>query len=377
MPKKLTTEEFIEKAKARKPQYGYNKVKYMGSHIKVIVECPVHGDFLISPCHLLSKERKGCPKCSNHWAYDTEEIIKRLKKIYPEYDYSKVNYTGNHTPITIGCPKHGYFLKDAHHLLKGQGCKKCSNENKSIFDPHRSNTEDFIRKAKKIRPEYEYSKVKYINCMTPVKVTCPKHGDFMIRPNNLIPSYPSRKCNGCPKCGLESRSEKRRLPQEEFINRVKKTYPEYDYSKVNYVNSSTKVIIGCPKHGDFKITPNAILFGQGCPICKESKGESKIREKLDTLNIKFIRQYRFKELGCCSYDFYLPNYNLLIEYNGIQHYKEIEFFHRKPGDFQHQLERDQLKKEYAEKNGYKLLVIPYTDFDNIESILEKNILPSA
>jgi very-short-patch-repair endonuclease len=164
---------------------------------------------------------------------------------------------------------------------------------------------------------------------------------------------------------------------EQFIAEARLFHPEYDYSKVNYVGATTKVIIGCPKHGYVPVHPRTILnIGEGCPICSESKGEKVIRNWLEKYKINYNRQQRFADLGRYSYDFYIPNLNLLIEYNGEQHYKEKPYFHRKPDSFECQLKRDELKKDYAEKNGYKLLVIPYTDFNNIESILEKNILSS-
>lgn len=448
MPRKLTTEEFIEKAKQIHPEYNYEKFNYIGSLTKGQVICSIHGNFYIKPNTLLNGS--GCPKCgrissTKTRTYTTEDFIKKAKKISPYYNYSKVNYINNHTKIIVGCSKHGDFLISPADIIKGRGCKKCSLEKRS------DTNEEFIKKLKDLYPDYNYNKTHYTSTKHPITITCPKHGDFTSWPYNILHPHSPHPIP-CHKCRIEYRktpqfksslTNKRKLTDKEFIKRAKKLFPNYDYSKVNYINSHTKVTLTCPTHGEFYITPtsllhgsgcvkcghdkttikqtytpekfislakeifpnydyskinytlaknyiypicpkhgrfkiigNNLLRGHGCPICKEPKGESKIRKKLDTLNIKFIRQYRFKELGSCSYDFYLPSYNLLIEYNGVQHYKEIEFFHRKPGDFQHQLERDQHKKDYAEKNGYNLLVIPYTEFNNIESILEKNILSS-
>lgn len=90
--------------------------------------------------------------------------------------------------------------------------------------------------------------------------------------------------------------ERRRKTTEVFIEEAKQIHPEYDYSKVNYINNYTKVIVGCPKHGDFLTTPNNLLQGYGCPICSESKGEIEVREWLENHNITYKRQHRFADL---------------------------------------------------------------------------------
>ena len=91
--------------------------------------------------------------------------------------------------------------------------------------------------------------------------------------------------------------------------------------------------------------------------------------------IDFSDQHRFSDLKRHPYDFFLPDYNPIIEYNGEQHYKEIpDYFHRKEGCFDGQLMRDKIKKDYAEKNGYDLLVIPYWEFKNIDKILSEKLL---
>ena len=201
-----------------------------------------------------------------------------------------------------------------------------------------------------------------MNSKEKVIIGCPKHGEFLMKPNDLLSGH------GCPKCGGTHRHT-----NDEFIEKSKQIHPEYDYSKVNYVNSMEKVIIGCPKHGEFLMIPNSLLSGYGCPRCSESKGERAIRTWLENQKINFSDQHRFYDLKSYPYDFYLPEYNLVIEYNGIQHYEVKDFFHRKNGDFEGQLMRDHIKKDYAEKNGYDLLVIPYWEFKNIDKVLSEKL----
>jgi len=116
--------------------------------------------------------------------------------------------------------------------------------------------------------------------------------------------------------------------------------------------------------------------GKGCPECNKSKGEKKIKEYLELTNISFESQKEYENLvglgnGNLSYDFYLPDNNLLIEYQGEQHEKFTKGFHKSKNDFEKQQEHDRRKKEYAYIHDIKLLEIWYWDFDRIEEILKE------
>jgi len=115
---------------------------------------------------------------------------------------------------------------------------------------------------------------------------------------------------------------------------------------------------------------------RGCPECNQSKGEKECKRIFDLRNIYYIPQKEFKRLvglgnGNLSYDFYLPQCNLLIEYQGEQHERYIKGFHKSKKDFLKQQEHDKRKREYAKSNNIRLLEIWYYDFDNIEEILNK------
>ena len=116
----------------------------------------------------------------------------------------------------------------------------------------------------------------------------------------------------------------------------------------------------------------------GCPNCRRSKGEERISKYLTENNIQYIPQKKFNDLlgignRMLSYDFYIPSYNTLIEFNGLQHDKKIEWFGGQ-GRFEKQIEHDNRKKKYAKKHGYNLLVISYRDISNIEEILQNNLI---
>ena len=130
-------------------------------------------------------------------------------------------------------------------------------------------TEEFVEKAKKVHGDKcDYSNTVYVNSRTQVCIICPEHGEFWQFPNYHLNGF------GCPKCGIEERGKKRRLTQEEFINRSNITHNnQYIYDKTIFKNIRTKVIITCPIHGDFEQTPKNHMNGQGCPECGKKQAQ--------------------------------------------------------------------------------------------------------
>lgn len=295
-----------------------------------------------------------------------EDFVERANKLHNnKYDYSKFDYITSTTPSIIICPEHGEFLKDAHHHLRGQGCPKCSRLIKGVN--HRLTQEQFIQKVQNIFPEYIFTKTNYTRYVDPVIVICPKHGEFEIKAAVLTQGQ------GCPKCGRENTLNSIKLSEKDIIERAKQIHGDkYDYSKVKY-NTGNKIEIICPEHGSFYQRYDAHLSGQGCPLCKSSKGEQLIINLLEDNNIDYIPQYEIdinpsiNPSGKAYIDFYLPQYNIAIEYNGTQHYKYIPYFH-KGGiiDFEKQQKRDLYVKNYCEENNINLIEIKYSD-----NILEK------
>ena len=110
--------------------------------------------------------------------------------------------------------------------------------------------------------KYDYSKTQYINKREKVCIICPKHGEFWQEASSHL------KGCGCPKCGKESSQKRQSLNTEQFIERAKKVHGDkYDYSKTKYINSSTKICIICPIHGEFWQRPTEHLRGRGCKKC--------------------------------------------------------------------------------------------------------------
>ena len=125
--KKITTKDFIEKAKQiHGDKYDYSKVEYVNYKTKVCIICPKHGEFWQNPHHHLSR-KQGCHLCNGGVNLNTEEFIDKAKKIHGDkYDYSKVKYIDNRTKVCIICPEHGEFWQTPNCHLNGQGCPKCN-----------------------------------------------------------------------------------------------------------------------------------------------------------------------------------------------------------------------------------------------------------
>lgn len=293
----------------------------------------------------------------------TQEFIEKAKQIHGDkYDYSKVQYINNSTKVTIICPIHGEFQQlPKDHIGKKSNCPICGAISR-IDNQQKSTTTQFVEKAKKVHnSKYNYFKTQYINARTKVIITCPIHGDFVQTPNNHLNGQ------GCPQCALEQQIKTQSMSQQEFLDRANSIHNnKYDYSKTQYINIREKIIITCPKHGDFIQLSGNHLNGCGCPKCSNSKGEEFITQFLESKNILYNSQYiipidkNINPSGEAYIDFYLPKLNIAIEYNGIQHYKYIPYFH-KGGiiDFKKQQSRDIYVKKYCEQKGIKLLQISY------------------
>lgn len=300
----------------------------------------------------------------------TEQFIFEAKQVHGNrYDYSESVYKGNKKHIKIICYKHGPFMQMPIKHLKGQNCPLCSNE-KTHYN--QLDTNGFFIKAREIHGnKYDYSLAIYKGRRKKIEIICPIHGSFW-----QLAMVHIKGC-GCPKCSNREISKKQSMNQENFLEKCKKVHKNfYNYDKTRYTSSFNRIIITCPKHGDFSQIARNHLNGQGCPKCNKSKGEFKISAILELLHIEYCQQKTFKDLvdkGPLSYDFYIPKFNCLIEYNGEQHYMPIQHFGGKY-KFSKQLKHDNQKIEYAKSNGYNLIIISYQDYDNIEQILRSRLL---
>ena len=377
----LRKSKFIKKAMSvHNNKYDYSKVNYVNTHTKVCIICPEHGEFWQDPASHV--KGSGCPLCGNErvWEsrgrYTSDYIISLFKQVHGDkYDYSKVNYINSSTKVCIICPEHGDFWMLPSQHIRGVNCPKCMGNKKLT-------KEDFITKAKEIHGDkYDYSKVEYINSEKKVCIICPEHGEFWQNPSHHLEGH------GCMKCSLKHKPQCKPLTSEEFIKNAKEIHGDkYDYSKVEYINNYTKVCIICPEHGEFWQKPSNHIFGKGCPKCNNSKLEIEVENVLCQNNISYISQKTFKWLKYNSsmrLDFFLPEYNIAIECQGLQHFKQVWFNKNEKNQKYYLLEniqlRDSRKRNRCEEHGIKILYYtnvildeyPYEVITDLDELMKK------
>lgn len=351
---KLTTDEFIEKAKKiHDNKYDYSRINYINSATPVEIICQKHGIFKQTPNGHLSG--RGCLLCgktstAKKLKKDTDCFIEKSIKVHGgKYDYSRVNYINIATPVEIICQKHGIFKQAPSSHYKGSGCPKCSYEKKML------NNDEFIKMARLTHGDkYDYSNVNYDGSFKPIEIICTKHGIFKQTPTRHLAG------SGCKKCSID----RKKSNTSEFIKKARIIHNDkYDYSKSEYTGVHDRINIICKKHGIFQQSVEGHLKGRGCPMCKESKGELNTAISLKNLGIEFIRNKKFDDcIGVYGlklpFDFYLPDHNMCIEYDGIQHFRISDFYGGNEA-FIRQQRNDKIKTDYCENNGITLLRIPY------------------
>ena len=292
MKKSKTTEQFVREAnEIHHDKYDYSKVEYTNSKTKVCIICPEHGEFWQEANSHLNGS--GCPKCAKiqHSYNNVELFINESVKLHGDkYDYSIVDFSRKNDRIEIICPIHGLFETTPHIHLLGCGCPKCAGIAKL-------SNEEFIEKSKSIHGnKYDYDKVDYKNNRTKVCIICPEHGEFWQTPSSHL------KGSGCPKCCSNFK-----LTKETFIKKAREIHGDkYDYSKVDYKNTKTKVCIICPEHGEFWMTPNSHLLNQGCPKCGDIATGNKLRLSYDSFvkraNIIHNNRYDYSKVNYITID---------------------------------------------------------------------------
>ena len=306
-----------------------------------------------------------------------ENFLKRAEKLHRgKYDYSEFGYINIRSEGVIICPKHGKFLQTPDAHLKSGGCVKCHYERLSVLKS--SNLEEFVSKAQKQHGnKFDYSEFVYKNNSTKGIIKCPIHGKFL-----QIPQWHIDSEYGCPLCGKVSGINKITKTKKEFIADAIHVHGQrYDYTNFSYEEGHLKGIIICKKHGQFEQSPNSHLKGSGCPKCNFSKGELKIMVWLESNNIDYIHQKTFENCKNprtnfkLKFDFFLPSKNLLIEFDGLQHFccGYIGKHKYSVADVKFTMYKDNLKTKYARKSSIKLLRIKYTDISKINDILERII----
>lgn len=301
-----------------------------------------------------------------------DEFVERSVKIHKnKYNYDKVIYVNQYTDIIIFCNDcEQYFYQKPKSHMNGRGCSVCGL--KKQIESSTYTTLEFVKKAKDVHGNlYGYENVEYIKSHIKINIFCKKCNIyFSQRPTCHLLGQ------GCPKCRYVSSAKSNRKNRESFIQKAKEVHGGiYKYDSIKYKDRKTNVDIFCTLcESYFSQTPKVHLRGHGCNICNISRGERDIILFLNNNNVAYIREWtehNCKNEATLRFDFYLPNFNTLIEYDGLQHYKPIKQFGGMK-EFEKTQKRDKIKNEWAIENNYTMIRIPY--YEDVNEVLSKALL---
>jgi DNA-directed RNA polymerase subunit RPC12/RpoP len=300
--------------------------------------------------------------------WNTDTFVENMKEKYGEkYDYSKIIYVNSKTRITIICNKCGNQW-DILPLNNHFGCRNC--QYKMLPQNKPLDHDKFVEQARSIHGDkYEYIS-SYISNKKKIKIKCNKC-------QNIFEQRASSHLDGCGCriCKYQNLKQNRPMEYNLFVTRCKAIHNEkYDYCD-DYNGLKNKIKIYCRKHEEhfYQNAGAHLLKGQGCPKCMYSKGEESIAKFLCKQKIDFIPQKRFDECKdkiALSFDFYLPNYNTCIEYDGELHYYAVSHFGGEKALKKTQ-QHDNIKTVFCDKNKINLIRIPFFNNKDISSILSK------
>lgn len=401
-----------------KPLYIYNAPglrRYTTSDAEFDFYCPKigrdgkpHGkQTRIAQAHIYGKHPEGCRDCKYEQGYNItgehsnvsrEEFIKRVKANIEKYgiptewyDWEALQYTNTSSKAVLRCKKHDMVVpnesKSKRLYLNNPLCPECQRV--AILE------KEFKDKLKKHYSDRFVLLSQYVNRDAPIILGCTLHGKkpFPIKLENSRNIFHQEKNLGqlvrCPEC---ERTQSLRNYKVEFKEKHgdKYSYPDIDKE---FVNSKTKIPIECHvkdingnEHGIFWQSPAQHAKPRGCPVCQESRNEIHIKNILQQAGIKFITQKTFPELKGKPFDFYLPDYNVLIEYDGEQHFRPVfgKSEYTRQITYNNTYESDSQKNTFATTNKYGigLIRIPYIlregEYDqmllNSLKTIEKNVI---
>lgn len=272
-------------------------------------------------------------------------------------------YINTDTAILHHCLIHDRFWKTTpSRALLGVGCDECKKER--FRQTRCKEHEKYVEEVAMNNPDVVVVG-RYIDAKTHVDLYCKKHDVFWSAyPDNVL-----RGC-GCPTCLKEKIGEKNRKTHDQYVRDLEKANPNIEVIE-EYRDAETSILHRCKIDGyTWSARPGNILFGRGCPKCNESHGERQVCQWLYNHNINYVHQKTFddcRDQRLLPFDFYLPDYNLCIEYDGEQHFRPIELFGGKEG-FDKRKHHDDIKNQYCKTNSIHLLRIPY--FKNVEEELD-------
>lgn len=362
---KKTHDEYVRQLAQVNPNIEVLE-EYRGSQVSILHRCLVDEyEWYVRPNNILQGNK--CPKC---------QLVKQSKLMYKSHEQyisevEKINiyinvigiYNGAREPILHKCKVDGYeWLARPDDILHGKGCPKCSGQWKRTH-------EEYVKDVKNINRCIDVIEL-FIDRKTKIKHKCLICDTvFETTPDNIL------KGSGCPKCGTEKAIKSQTRTQNEYEKAVRDINPNIEVTDL-YVDSHTKIKHRCKLDGcEWYALPSNILQGRGCPQCNQSHGERSVALWLKYHNVSFQTQHTFdgcKDQRKLPFDFYLPDYNICIEYDGRQHFEPIDFAGNGNesafSQFVITQRHDEIKNIYCQFHNIRLLRIPY--FKNVDEELK-------
>ncbi|QDV86909.1 hypothetical protein [Planctomycetes bacterium TBK1r] len=350
MPAKLTTEEFIRRARVVHGDFfDYSEVEYTGAMDHVTIICPVHGRYKQSPNN--HYRQQGCPACEKKGRQlQRGDFFRKARAKYgDDYDYPVQEFFGAKTPVKVVCKKHGEFTATAGEHVSWRGCPECLRIKRVVLSDH-------VAVARECKtPVLGLSAAPHVKDLLFLCKSC-----F----SRIDPRYRSGLCGQC-------RAGWNITPFSQVVAQARRIHGDtFTYDEETYVSTVKPMAIKCSAHGTFRQTPQDHLKGQGCPVCKSPKGERRIANWLAKHGVAFKHQHRIRADGrTVVVDFFVPEENAFIEFDGQQHRKPVKRFGGKEAFFR-QVERDQWLDRYAEIQG--IYLVRLQSLGEIEPTLENS-----
>ena len=369
--KKYTFDDFYREAKKRNFELisGEEDYQNAGSLMKYI--CPKHRDKGIQQTTLgRLLESKGCYYCgiektaSQRRKPIKQETINEIKELCQERDFEFIKIARerinnvNKICVYFICNKHrdkGIQIVPISNFKRNKKCQYCVHKNLSKEDIEKMVND----KMPHIKIISDYSILN-----DEIEYCCTIHTYYgHTTPVNLI------KGRGCYYCGLEKLSKEMTLSSGEIDNRIKSVNANFERIG-EYTYSTSPMKIRCNNCGyTWDVSLVNLRFCPNCEKDKMYKGEHIIFDILQEQGIDFETQKKFddcRNIRPLPFDFYLPKYNTCIEYNGVQHYKPVDYFGGEDS-YKQQVKNDTIKREYCEKNEIGLITVSYK-YDTKEKV---------
>lgn len=291
-------------------------------------------------------------------ALTEDEYLKRVEEMNPHLKIVS-EYKGSKKPIQYICPD----CKEVNEIALAQilyrkpikRCLSCSGRSVAIDE------EEYLKRVKEVNPHFKIIS-EYNGLSKPITYKCPYCSDkISIKSAGWLLDYKNRGCKTC--AGFY------KLTEFEYLKRVKEINPNLKILS-KYKGANKSITYKCPNcKGRGKLMAHTLYRKEiiDCQQCSDnvSYGERITKGFLEELGFKFKTQHVFENLAYKSslrFDFYLPNEDVCIEYQGRQHYEPIDYFGGER-TYLEQVKRDELKRKFCKSNGIKLIEIPYYEKD--------------